>query len=155
MPIFEMPEFPRAKIFIGGCIERGEGSSIRRSGHAHNDNRDPNFGAICIKGKTHHLLRLHNGEPTNLLKHEYAHILCNNQGHTLKFFLCLYAIGGYIERDAYGSKDYRELCRINPARAKWDDVKDALTNDTFVPPVPSDYAKPKKAKKKSIKKMKK
>ena len=70
MPQIDFPEFPRAKVFVGGCVERGDGSSFRASAHAHV--KDSFAGWICVRSKKPETLRLPNGEPRNLMKHEYA-----------------------------------------------------------------------------------
>ena len=78
-------------IFVGGCVERGEGSRFRRRAHAHNSRKDPHFGWICVLGfsRVKNCWRpLHDderdGEQTKgnrLLFHEYAHILTPGHGH--------------------------------------------------------------------------
>jgi hypothetical protein len=122
-------EFPKARVFFGGCVKRGEGSNIRRSGHAHTMPGDEFYGWICIKGKRPEILRLPDGEPTNLLKHEYAHILCPNQYHTKKFWLTLAKIGGYMEYDSYKCISRKE---VNSQRAKWDEVKELVLNNQIL-----------------------
>ena len=77
-------------IFVGGCVNRGEGSSFRASAHAHNY-CGPNQGWICIRGRKRLPPYVLNdsadgfdGELTatnRLIMHEYAHILCPNHGH--------------------------------------------------------------------------
>lgn len=118
----EFKEFPKAKVFVGGCIERGDGSSFRRSAHAHCMKGDKYKGWICVRSKKPETLRLPDGEPTNLMKHEYAHIL-TEQGHTKKFWETLYSIGGFMERNSYfGHK------KTSFKRAKWEVLKDLLLN---------------------------
>lgn len=124
MEVF-FPEFPRARIFIGGCVARGEGSSFRASGHAHTTG--PHINWICIRSKKPEVLRLPDGTPTNLLKHEYAHIL-TLEGHTAKFWETLASIGGYMERDSYyghEKKDYDKL------RVRWEDVAEKVQADNL------------------------
>jgi hypothetical protein len=83
-----MPEI--AGIFVGGCIERGKGSSFRRRAHAHNHRDDPHYGWICIRShrRVWAQRRLPDGtweavvgKPSRLLWHEYAHILTPGHGH--------------------------------------------------------------------------
>jgi hypothetical protein len=124
------PEFPKARVFVGGCVERGDGSSFRAHAHAHI--RDNEWrGWICIRSKKPETLRLADGEPTNLLKHEYAHIL-TLMGHTRKFYQTLYAIGGYMEepmRYGHYRKDFMDQ------RARWSAIKDLVGNSDFMPAV--------------------
>ena len=70
-------------IFVGGCVERGPGSSFRRSAHAHNSTKDPWFGWICVRSAKR--LTTPGGKPSRTLFHEYAHILCPNHGHDAKW----------------------------------------------------------------------
>lgn len=90
-----MPEV--AGIFIGGCVNRGVGSSFRARAHAHNNKRTKSYfdiheGWICIRsiarlGKYRALAQDDGStlividKPSRLLMHEYAHILCPNHGH--------------------------------------------------------------------------
>lgn len=70
-------------IFVGGCVERGIGSSFRHRGHAHNERKDPLRGWICIRSA----YRVYTDamQPTRLLWHEYAHILTPGHGHDDKW----------------------------------------------------------------------
>lgn len=89
-----VPEFmPGLKgVFIGGCVDRGIGSSFRAQAHAHNHLGTGHFGWICIRafrrlGVVEELARddgrvevvIH--KPSHLLWHEYAHILTPGHGH--------------------------------------------------------------------------
>jgi len=95
----ESPLYPEclkqfdAKIFVGGCISRGEGSRFRAKAHAHlsygNPNREPNPGWICFLSAK----RLSSKE---LCLHEMAHILTNNF-HTKKWREKLLEIGGTLD----------------------------------------------------------
>src|SRR3990167_5671638 len=72
---------PLKGVFNGGCVDRGEGSSSRRMGHAHIDKNGENPGWICIRS----MKRIYNprtGKLDDTLLHELAHIL-TGQGHTL------------------------------------------------------------------------
>ena len=82
--IYIVPDWPEVKgIFVGGCVKRGVGSSFRAKAHTHNMTDDKYFGWICVRS----LKRV--GEvkgnvitkPSQLLWHEYAHILTPNHGH--------------------------------------------------------------------------
>ena len=87
---FDVPEMPSlAGVFVGGCVERGEGSSFRARAHAHNDRRDARFGWVCVRSiKRIGVVAPAQGEsdgvvvkPSRLLWHEYAHILSPGHGH--------------------------------------------------------------------------
>lgn len=72
---------PLAGVFVGGCVERGDGSSFRRKAHAHCAKGDKWRGWICVRSAK----RLFNGsKPSLLMWHELTHIL-TNQGHTARF----------------------------------------------------------------------
>jgi hypothetical protein len=82
--VYYVPNWPEVKgVFIGGCVARGVGSSFRAKAHAHNEKTDPYFGWICLRS----IKRA--GEvkgnvittPSQLLWHEYAHILTPNHFH--------------------------------------------------------------------------
>lgn len=84
------------KVFIGGCVDDGVGSSFRRKAHAHNSTRDFNFGWLCFRsirriGQYHQVANDDNtitiiiDKPSRLLLHEYAHILAPNQWHNNTF----------------------------------------------------------------------
>lgn len=94
---------PRIKIFIGGCIERGIGSSFRHTAHAHNSTHygklkviDPDFGTICFRSikriGRYKTIEYEDGsitikiiKPSQTLLHEIAHILTPNHGHDKKW----------------------------------------------------------------------
>ncbi|MGQ9545933.1 MAG: hypothetical protein ACUVTR_02040 [Dehalococcoidia bacterium] len=82
--VYHVPGWPEVKgVFVGGCVDRGVGSSFRAKAHAHNRKSDKNFGWICVRS----IKRV--GEvrgnvitkPSQLLWHEYAHILTPNHWH--------------------------------------------------------------------------
>lgn len=126
--IVDFPEFPLTKVFVGGCIARGEGSSFRASAHAHNSKTDKHFGTTCIRSKKPDTLRLPNGEPSNLMKHEYAHILCPNEGHTRKYWTVLAKIGGFMEREDYFGHKAKDFLKM---RVKWEQVSSQVANNTL------------------------
>lgn len=86
MPLIEYgpyKEFPQvAGVFLGGCVERGDGSSFRRVAHAHTEGTHKGF--ICVRSpkRLWHM----DGEPKPSLTmvHELAHIV-SGAGHTDPF----------------------------------------------------------------------
>lgn len=80
---YSHPAFAGIKVFVGGCVCRGDGSRFRRKAHAHNDNRqhDPDsaYGTICVLSAKR--LWTRPDIPTRLMWHELAHILTPNHGH--------------------------------------------------------------------------
>ena len=115
------PEFPKAKVFVGGCVERGEGSSFRASAHAHTKAGEFQ-GCICVRSKKPEILRLPDGEPTNLIKHEYAHVL-TLEGHTKRYWTVLASIGGYMERVSYFGHKKKDFDKL---RIPWEKVNREL-----------------------------
>jgi len=99
MPQVDYPAFagyPELKgVFVGGCVERGDGSSFRARAHAHTTWRGgvpkESDGWICVRS-TKRLYKA-DGSPSNLMLHELAHIL-TNQGHTDRFRDKLRELGG-------------------------------------------------------------
>lgn len=69
-------------IFLGGCVERGDGSSFRAKGHAHSVGGS-HPGWICIRGRKRLMTRT--GKPSELMLHELAHLLAPRQWHTSTF----------------------------------------------------------------------
>lgn len=96
--------FKHITIFIGGCIERGIGSSFHATAHAHNREGDEHFNTICIRsvkklGKYHEekdkdgKLIIVVDKPSQTLLHEIAHLLVPNQGHTKKWLNIYISLG--------------------------------------------------------------
>jgi hypothetical protein len=85
MPVIPYPEFDKYKpqgfkgVFVGGCVEQGDGSSFRAKAHAHNDPKYPYFGWICVRSAKR--LYTRPGQPSNLMWHELCHILAPGHSH--------------------------------------------------------------------------
>lgn len=85
MPLidYQFPEpYGMVKVFVGGCVERGDGSSFRRKAHAHTRNDDPHRGTICVRSPKR--LYTPSAKPSYLMWHELAHILTGH-GHDIVF----------------------------------------------------------------------
>ena len=79
----EFKQFPQLKgIFVGGCVDRGEGSSFRAQAHAHTSKTDKNYHWICVRSAKR--LYMSDGRPSRLLWHELAHIITDH-GHDDKW----------------------------------------------------------------------
>lgn len=70
-------------IFLGGCVERGDGSSFRRRAHAHNYKGTAQQGWICVRSRKRVMTKT--GKPSELMLHELAHLLAPNQPHNKTF----------------------------------------------------------------------
>lgn len=113
MPVVNFPEFEQYKAhgykgtFVGGCVERGEGSSFRRKAHAHCYPKYPHFGWICVRSPK----RLYNkqGGASHLMWHEMAHIMTQD-GHGRKFYIWL-RDHDIIRKDEERTSQWAYLCR--------------------------------------------
>ena len=101
-------------VFMGGCIERKEGSSIRRSAHAHGNKDGKYFGWICMKSKKPERF-VNKGKLTNLAKHELAHILSSKNDHGKEFCESLINLGGRKFKNdyAYITKNLSKIRKEN------------------------------------------
>ena len=76
MPSINIP--PKIKlygvkgIFVGGCVERGDGSRFRAKAHAHTSKIDKYKGWICFLSAKR--LYTQHWKPSRLMWHEAAHI---------------------------------------------------------------------------------
>lgn len=118
---WNMPAF--VGVFVGGCVERGIGSSFRRMAHAHNQVGDHRYGWVCVRSPKRVITAT--GRPTVLMFHEYAHLLTPNQGHSEGWGRRLAALGWPAEArrcsrayrvwaDAQASKARRTAARTRP-----------------------------------------
>jgi hypothetical protein len=82
-------DWPEVKgVFVGGCVERGVGSSFRHQAHAHDKPGYPYSGWICVRSHRRLFAAVRNefggwvttDRPSRLMWHEYAHILTGH-GH--------------------------------------------------------------------------
>ena len=90
MPVLEWPDYPQVKgVFVGGCVDRGEGSSFRARAHAHCVKGNIKPGWICVRGwkRLEGTYAPASGayagtivKPNRILMHELAHIL-SGHGH--------------------------------------------------------------------------
>jgi hypothetical protein len=89
-----MPELKG--IFVGGCVERGIGSSFRATAHAHDRENDSHHGWVCVRSARKVYA---NGKPTRVLWHEYAHILAGHAaGHGAKWQRVMRLLGQPLNR---------------------------------------------------------
>lgn len=89
-------------MFVGGCVDRGDGSSFRAKAHAHT--KGHNKGWLCFRRRD----RL-NCLP--LVIHELAHLVCG-QGHTDKWRETVIRLGGTLDSVPNVLKDYRRKSRV-------------------------------------------
>src|SRR3990167_4507812 len=119
MPIVNYPAFekyPEFKgLFIGGCVDRGDGSSFRAKAHSHTD--DPNKGWICVRSAK----RVGDfNKPTMLMLHELAHLL-SGDGHTDKWRKVARSLGYRLD---YGeTKEYNIVRRMGFRPTSFRDAK--------------------------------
>ena len=91
-------------VFVGGCVERGDGSSFRRVAHAHMRQGDPHKGWICVRARRRLTCRV-------LMLHELAHIITGH-GHDNTFRRELLRLGGSLDAHPMGDlgSDH-QMCR--------------------------------------------
>jgi len=94
-------------IYVGGCIDERVAWGIWEgaAAHAHNDRKSPWFGWICILHARDVLTPT--GKPSNILLHEYAHLLAPDVGHTAKWKRIVTELGA--------AKEIERTMRLNEA----------------------------------------
>lgn len=118
MPLIETPEEFLTEeiwksgfrgIFIGGCIERKEGSSFRARAHAHCYKKfgDVYFGYICVRSAKR--LYTPSGQVSRLLWHEMAHIVTQSTHGNKKFWMWLKQYGKIRIKDKRRFKYAKEV----------------------------------------------
>lgn len=99
----EILKFPEVKgVFVGGCIERGEGSRFRAKAHTHFHGEF--IGWVCVLSTK----RLASRE---LMLHEAAHAI-TGLGHVDKWRAKLLQIGGTLDEVPGLLKSYHKRERM-------------------------------------------
>jgi len=88
-------------VYVGqGCITGKDPLDwIHILAHAHNRKDEEYFGWICIRDAKMAFTKL--GNPSLVMKHEVAHLIANDQGHTKKWREVLTQMGGASEAKKY------------------------------------------------------
>ena len=84
-------------VFVGGCVERGDGSSFRRKAHAHPTGQrwtHTHPGWICVRSAKR--LYQANGKPTLLMWHELAHLFVPYEYHGPQWRKTMRALCGRV-----------------------------------------------------------
>ena len=100
----EILKFPEVKgIFVGGCVERGEGSRFRAKAHTHF--RGDHKGWVCVLSAKRLTERM-------LMLHEAAHAITPG-GHVDKWRATLLQIGGTLDAIPSISKSYHKKVKVS------------------------------------------
>jgi hypothetical protein len=101
VPVYPIPSFWNwpAKVrgvFVGGCIEHGEGKwrDPANAAHSHLE-RGMVRGWICLSSDRFLLMVDGSGRPNPVLTHEAGHVI-TEQGHTQKWAATVRALGGVV-----------------------------------------------------------
>lgn len=101
MPIITRDQYPAGLdhpalrgVFIGGCIERGDGAKYHAKAHTHTSGG--NVGWICYQSNKWTWCK-------ELALHELAHVI-TLQGHTDKWRKVLLELGGTLDTVFHKSK---------------------------------------------------
>jgi len=88
-------------VYVGnGCITGEDPLDwIHILAHAHNKKDEEYFGWICIRDAKMAFTKL--GNPSLVMKHEVAHLIASDQGHTKKWREVLTQMGGGSEAKKY------------------------------------------------------
>jgi len=103
--VFGLQDYPVVwGVYLGNACVSAENPLewIEVWAHAHNSPEDEWFGWICIRDVK--LAFTKRGNPSLVMKHEVAHLLCPGQGHTKKWRRVLTEIGGGAEARKYEPK---------------------------------------------------
>jgi len=85
------------RVFVGGCVERGDGSSFRAKAHAHCYPSDKHRNWVCIRSAKRLLTPA--GLPSLLLWEEIAHCLIPfSNGHNATFYRKLKELSGVMPK---------------------------------------------------------
>lgn len=94
-------------VFVGGCVNRGVGSSFRAMAHTHTKRDELTFRWICVRSGRRVLTEA--GKPSRLLLHEVAHVIAPQAKHhgDKAFIAALAAVG--IKADKYSRAGRRRV----------------------------------------------
>jgi len=92
-------------VFVGGCVDRGDGSRFRAKAHTHTGGQ--NAGYICV-------LAARRLSDRDLMLHELAHLLAGERGHTDTWRKWVLLIGGTLSSTA-SLRDYHKHSRTRHA----------------------------------------
>ena len=85
-----------AGVFVGGCVERGDGSSFRRKAHAHTQAIDTNKGWVCVRSAKR-LYVAGTTKPSLLMWHELSHLFVPYEYHGPQWRKTMRALCGRVD----------------------------------------------------------